>query len=83
MAIKGVNKAVSLADKEGANLGSAVVTTRDKLKATKRPDEKRTKPAHTYLTKSEYNDFISLIGRATVSDAIRDIVLEFIEKNKN
>lgn len=81
MALKGVQKAVGLADKEGAHLGSAVVTTRDKLKTTKKPEEKRTKPAHTYLAQAEYDGFIELIGRKTVSDALRDLVLEFIKQN--
>lgn len=43
----------------------------------------RTKRISSYLTEDEKNNFLDLIGRKSESDALRGLILTYIEKNKN
>ena len=74
------------------NLKDAVITTPQKLSQTENnaskikldtPKEKRDVSGMTYLTRSEMDSFLSLIGRKSFSDAARELILDFTKKNKN
>lgn len=65
------SKAVELAKANPANLEDTLVV--------KRPSqaEHRSRKVHTYLKPSEFDAFVRLIGRETLSNALRDLVLHF------
>lgn len=44
-------------------------------------EEKRTKKVGSYIKPSEEEKFLSLIGRKSTSDAIRELILDFNKKN--
>jgi hypothetical protein len=67
----------------GLNLKDSVLVRPDQVKINNaKVTEKRTANKMTYLTNSEMEEFLSLIGRKTFSDATRELILEFIKKNK-
>lgn len=43
--------------------------------------EIRSRKVHTFVKPSEYEEFISRIGRNSVSSVLRDLVLEFNRRN--
>lgn len=51
--------------------------------AKKKAAPKRTTSIISYVTKQEKEQFISLIGRETESNAVRDLIIQFINKGKN
>ena len=59
------------------NLESTVLMTPEQLQ----PREKRTAGRMVYITPSEMEKFLSMIGRETYSNAVRDLILAFIKKN--
>ena len=74
-------KAVDMAEGQEVNFKQAVLTTPSQVKKD-RQIEKRSLKVHTYIKPSEYDCFISHIGRETFSNALRDLVLDF-NKQKN
>jgi len=66
------------ADKVAAE--KANLEGKQEKKLVKAPIEKREERLAGYVKKSEKDKFLSLIGRKSESDAIRDLVLEFIAK---
>jgi len=74
-------KALDMAEGQEVNFKQAVLTTPNQVKKD-RQIEKRSRKVHTYLKPSEYDFFISHIGRETFSNALRDLVLDF-NKQKN
>ncbi len=52
------------------------------VKTTKEPVEKRVSKIGSYVKPSEKEAFINLLGRKSESDAVRDLILEFIKKSK-
>ena len=42
----------------------------------------RTKRISSYLTEDEKNTFLDLIGRKSESDALRELILNYLEQNK-
>jgi|OM-RGC.v1.031576316 hypothetical protein len=75
--------------KGGLNLHNTVITTPEKIEklsnnAKKQEQkEKRDASGMTYLTKTEMETFLSLIGRKSFSDATRELILSFLKKNKS
>ena len=61
------------------DLESTVLMSPDQL----RPKEKRTAGGIAYITPSEMESFLSMIGRETYSNAVRKLILEFIRKNNH
>ena len=74
-------KAMHMAEGQEVNFKDAVLTTPGQIKKSKQI-EKRSRKVHTYLKPSEYDCFVSHIGRETFSNALRDLVLAF-NKQKN
>ena len=67
----------------GLNSKDSVLVRPDQVKINNaKVAEKRTANKMTYLKNSEMEEFLSLIGRKTFSDATRELILEFIKKNK-
>ncbi len=63
--------ALSLAEANPANTEDTLLVARvEKL-------EHRSRKVHTYLKPSEFDALVSHIGRETLSNALRDLVLEF------
>ena len=59
------------------DLESTVLMTPEQLK----PKEKRTAGKMTYITPSEMEAFLGMIGPETYSNAVRELILEFIKNN--
>ncbi len=72
-----MKKAAQEAKEETADL---TYSPTDKRK-TKAVQEKRTDKIGTYLRPSEKEKFLSLIGRKSESDAVRELILTFIKKD--
>lgn len=60
----------------------AAGTKADLSPTMEKTEEKRTVKMGAYVKPSEKEEFLSLIGRQSESDALRDLVLKFIESNK-
>lgn len=71
------------AEKEKIDLNATVLMTQEQIEKLKQPKEKRTAGRMVYITPSEMEDFLSLIGRETYSNAVRGLILGFIKNNKN
>ncbi len=74
-------KALDMAEGQEVNFKDAVLTTPSQVKKTK-PFEKRSRKVHCHIRPSEYEEFISHIGRETLSDALRKLILAS-NKKKN
>lgn len=80
MSITKLNKmkeAAKEAKEETADLTDTPITK----KKVKPVQEKRTDKIGTYVKPSEKERFISLLGRKSESDAVRELILDFIKKN--
>ena len=64
-------KAVGLAEVSPANIEDTLIVARPEAVAY------RTARAYTRLKQAEYDAFVALIGRRSISDALRDLVLDF------
>jgi len=71
------------------NLRDTIITTPEQLKnlssnvKKEEQKEKREAAGMTYLTQTEMDAFLGLIGRKSFSDAARELILGFIAKNKS
>lgn len=65
------SKAVDLAESSPANIENTLLIARSIQ------PEQRSRRAHTHLKPSEYDTFVSHIGRETVSNVVRELILEF------
>ena len=74
-------KALDMAEGQEVNFSDAVLTTPSQVKKAKLV-EKKSRKLHTYIKPSEYEVFVSHIGRETFSEALRKLVLAF-NKKKN
>ncbi len=72
-------KALDMAEGQEINFEHAVLTTPSQVKKTKLI-EKRSRKVHTYIKPSEYEYFVSHIGRETFSNALRKLILTFNKK---
>ena len=72
-------KALNMAEGQEVNFEDAVLTTPGQVKKVKLV-EKKSRKLHTYLKPSEYEVFVSHIGRETFSEALRKLVLTFNKK---
>lgn len=68
---------VRLAEISPANIEDTHIVSR----AT--PEELRSRKVHTYLKPSEYDAFVAVIGRETLSNALRDLVIDFNRRNRD
>ena len=73
-------KAMSMAEGQEVNFADAVLASPEQIKPDMPKTEKRSRKVHTYLKPSEYEAFISYIGRETLSNALRQLVLDFNRK---
>ncbi len=64
-------KAVGMADTSPTNIEDTLIVARPKK------PEHRTARAYTHLKPSEFETFTGHIGRQSVSDALRNLVIEF------
>jgi hypothetical protein len=78
-----LKKATEEAKQEKIDLEGAVLMTPAQIEALKQPKEKRTAGKMVYITPSEMEAFLGSIGRESFSNAVRGLILEFIEKNKD
>ena len=62
---------MGLAEVSRANIEETHIVSRNA------PEELRSRKVHTYLKPSEYDAFVRHIGRETLSNALRDLVLDF------
>jgi hypothetical protein len=75
---------IDLADRTEPRPGIVVVSRPEHLiKAALPPVEHRTRKTHTYLKPSEYDALVARVGRRSASDALRDLVLAFIDKPRD
>lgn len=83
----GNNKLLKDATKEAQkgeiDLNATVLMTQAQILELKKPKEKRTAGKMVYIKPSEMEEFLNYIGRESYSNAVRKLILEFIEKNKN
>ncbi len=75
-----LQKSQNLAGSGGAKIENVILARPDQIK--KPQMDKRTNQIQTYLTDSEYEVFLSLIGRQPVSHVLYRLVHEFTRKNK-
>lgn len=75
-----IANAVKQATPKKADL-TAVTTKITQEKPAEKPVEKRIAKIGCYVKPSEKTAFIKLLGRKSESDAIREMILEFIKKN--
>lgn len=68
-------------EKGGLDLQNSVMVKPDQVKK-RSVIEKRSESKMTYLTKTELDKFLGLIGRKTFSDASRDLIIKFIKENE-
>lgn len=78
-----MNVAIDIAENKEVDFHQTVLATPDQLKNLKSEEEKKTKKIHTYLKPADYDEFISYLGRKSESSAIRNLILEFNQKNRN
>lgn len=71
---------MDMAEGQEVNFKDAVLTTPSQVKKTN-VFEKRSRKLHSNLKPSEYEAFINHIGRETVSDVVRKLILAFNKKN--
>ena len=69
------SKALGLAETSPANIEDTLLVARPESV------EIRNRKAHTFLKPSEYDAFIALIGRKSVSSVMRALVLDFIKRH--
>lgn len=74
-----MKKAAEEAKKEKADLTDSSTSKKN----IRSQEEKRVDKIGTYLKPSEKKKFINMIGRKTESDAVRELILEFIKKDSN
>jgi hypothetical protein len=74
-----LKEATKEASQEKIDLQGAVLMTPAQIEALKQTKEKRTAGKMVYITPSEMDKFLSLIGRKTYSNAVRELILEFIK----
>lgn len=72
-----MKRAAQEAKEETADLTDSTPSAKKKTPV----QEKRTDKIGTYLRPSEKEKFLSLIGRKSESDAVRELILAFIKKN--
>ncbi len=75
-----LQKSQNLAGTGGAKIENVILARPDQIKNPK--IIKKTKQLQVYVTDSEYETFLSLIGREPVSHVVYRLVHEFIRKNK-
>jgi len=68
---------MTMAEGQEVNFADAVLARPGQIKPDMPQPEKRSRKVHTYLKPSEYDAFISHIGRETLSNALRELVLDF------
>lgn len=75
-----LQKSQNLAGTGGAKIENVILARPDQIKKAR--TQKKTRQVQTYLTDSEYEALLSLIGRDPVSHVVYRLVHEFIRKNK-
>jgi hypothetical protein len=73
------DKAMMMAETADTHIEETFIVSPAELKQ-KPVIEKRSRKVHTYLKPSEYDAFVSHIGRETFSNALRELVLAFNKK---
>jgi len=66
-----LSRAMGLAEVSRANVEDTLLVARPEQM------ELRSRKVHTYLKPTEYDAFVRHIGRETLSNALRDLVLDF------
>ncbi|TXK93368.1 hypothetical protein BMR07_12935 [Methylococcaceae bacterium CS1] len=65
------------------DLNATVLMTHAQILELSKPKERRTAGKMVYITPSEMEAFLGSIGRESYSNAVRGLILEFIENNKD
>ena len=76
-----LKKATDTNKGEKIDLEATVLMTQAQIEELKRGRPKRTASKMVYLTEEEMETFLSLIGRETFSNKVRELILDFINKN--
>lgn len=78
-----LKKATVEAQEGKIDLGATVLMTHAQILELSKPKERKTAGKMVYLRPSEMEAFLSSIGRESYSNAVRKLILEFIENPKN
>ena len=69
-----------MAEGQEVDFADAVLVKPRQIKPHMPEPEKRSRKVHTYLKPSEYDVLLSHIGRETLSNALRGLVIDFNDK---
>lgn len=77
-----IDDAIKIAEKKGGLRGLEDISFKIKKTSVKTDiEENRTVVIQSKLKPSEKKEFLDLIGRETESNAVRNLILEFIKNN--